>query len=147
MEKNATVASVESCTGGALASAVTDIAGSSQWFNQSWVTYSNQAKHELVGVEYLTLDKYGAVSQQVVEQMAEKGALLAKADLCIAISGIAGPGGGTADKPVGFVWFAIAGAAMNNTLTFSRRFSGDRTQVREQAVVLGLTNLIQCLAD
>ena len=147
LANNASVATVESCTGGGLASAITDIAGSSKWFHQSWVTYSNNAKHALVGVEQDALSTFGAVSEQVVTQMAEKGALLANANLCVSISGVAGPGGGTDDKPVGFVWFAIAGSSMNTTYTFNRRFTGDRSQVREQAVVLALKKLIQCLAD
>lgn len=147
LAKNATVATVESCTGGGLAAAITEVAGSSQWFNQSWVTYSNDAKHSMVGVDSATLVEFGAVSKQVVIQMAEKGALLANANLCVSISGVAGPGGGSADKPVGFVWFAIAGSGMSETYTFNRRFSGDRSQVREQAVVLALQKLIQCLAD
>ncbi|MFT6269520.1 MAG: nicotinamide-nucleotide amidase [Alphaproteobacteria bacterium] len=147
MVSHASVATVESCTGGGLASAITEIAGSSQWFNQSWVTYSNDAKHSLIGVNTDTIDTFGAVSEQVVMQMAEKGAVLANADLCISISGVAGPGGGSEDKPVGFVWFAIAGHAIDKTYTFNRRFTGDRSQVREQAVVLALQKLIQCLAD
>ncbi|MFT7504355.1 MAG: nicotinamide-nucleotide amidase [Gammaproteobacteria bacterium] len=147
LANNASVATVESCTGGGLASAITEIAGSSQWFNQSWVTYSNHAKHTLVGVDTHILDLFGAVSEQVVTQMAEKGAVLANANLCISISGIAGPEGGSEDKPVGLVWFAIAGDAVDKTYTFNRRFTGDRSQVREQAVALALKKLIQCLAD
>lgn len=145
--RNATVATVESCTGGGLAFAITEVVGSSQWFNQSWVTYSNSAKRELVGVNTSTLTKFGAVSQQVVSEMAEKGAALAHADLCISISGVAGPGGGTTDKPVGLVWFGIAGHALDKTITFNRRFSGDRSQVREQAIVLALEKLIHCLTN
>lgn len=147
LANQANVATVESCTGGGLAYSITEVAGSSQWFNQSWVTYSNQAKHALVGVDTATLDTYGAVSEYVVIEMAEKGARLADADFCVAISGIAGPGGGTEDKPVGLVWFAIAGKAVENTITFNRRFTGDRAQVREQAIVLALKKLIQCLAN
>jgi nicotinamide-nucleotide amidase len=147
LAKNATVATVESCTGGGVATAITEIAGSSQWFNQAWVTYSNDAKHSLVGVDADVLDSFGAVSQQVVIQMAEKGAALAKADLCISISGVAGPGGGSEDKPVGLVWFAIAGSGIKTTYSFNRRFTGDRSQVREQAIVLALKKLVQCLAD
>ncbi len=189
LARNETVATVESCTGGGLAYAITEVAGSSQWFNQSWVTYSNQAKHALVGVSQQTLDTYGAVSEQVVIEMATLAAVKANADLCIAVSGIAGPSGGTKDKPVGLVWFAIAGNALsalqiksqtlaktvenkvavnsatnsiparevksssimdndsNNVITFYRRFSGDRKQVREQAIILGLEKLIQCLTN
>lgn len=145
--KQATVATVESCTSGGLAYAITEVAGSSQWFNQSWVTYSNYSKHDLVGVDQDMLEEHGAVSQQVAMQMAEKGATKANADICVAISGIAGPGGGTVNKPVGFVWFAIAGPLLNQAISFNRRFSGDRTEVREQAIVLGLEKLIECLAE
>jgi nicotinamide-nucleotide amidase len=147
LAQSATVTSIESCTGGGLACAITEIAGSSQWFNQSWVTYSNAAKHSLVGVNKYTLDTYGAVSEQVVIEMAEKGAVLAQADFAVSISGVAGPDGGTPNRPVGFVWFAIAGPGVAKTITFNRRFTGNRTQVREQAVVLALQKLIQCLAD
>ena len=146
LANHASVATVESCTGGGLAYSITEVAGSSQWFNQSWVTYSNIAKHALVGVKLATLDKYGAVSEEVVVEMAEKGASLANANFCIAISGVAGPGGGTESKPVGLVWFAIGGKGLKKTITFNRRFTGDRAQVREQAIVLALTKLIQCLA-
>lgn len=147
LAQNLSVTSIESCTGGGLASAITEVAGSSQWFNQSWVTYSNAAKHSLVGVAQSTLDKFGAVSQEVVIEMAEKGAALAHADLAVSISGVAGPGGGSPEKPVGFVWFAIAGRGVGQTISFNRRFSGDRSQVREQAILLALQKLIQCLAD
>lgn len=147
LANQATVATVESCTGGGLAYSITEVAGSSQWFNQSWVSYSNHAKHALVGVDIATLDTFGAVSEQVVIEMAEKGASLADADFCVAISGIAGPSGGTQTKPVGLVWFAIAGKGLEKTLTFNRRFTGDRKLVREQAIVLALKKLIQCLAN
>lgn len=147
LAKQASVATVESCTGGGLAFALTEVAGSSQWFNQSWVTYSNLAKHSMVGVDNETLDTFGAVSEQVVIEMSEKGAKLANADLCVSVSGIAGPSGGTELKPVGLVWFAIGGKLLEETITFNRRFTGDRTQVREQAIVLSLTKLIECLAN
>jgi nicotinamide-nucleotide amidase len=142
---NATVASVESCTGGGVAYAFTEVPGSSAWFEQSWVTYSNEAKHKMVGVQLVTLNNYGAVSEEVVIEMAQGGAKLANADYCVAISGVAGPGGGTTDKPVGLVWFAIAGP--KQTITFNRRFSGDRHLVREQAIVVSLEKLIQGLAN
>ena len=151
---NKKVASVESCTGGGVAYAITEIAGSSQWFEKSWVTYSNQAKHEEVGVSLATLAKFGAVSSEVVHEMAEGGLRKSGANLCVAISGIAGPGGGTASKPVGLVWFAIAKTVddrrANNQLhtrCFSRCFSGDRQQVREQAVNLALKELIVSLVN
>lgn len=145
IEQGTKVTSVESCTGGGLAHAITQIPGSSQWFEQSWVTYSNKAKHQQVGVSEDTLANHGAVSEPVVIQMAQGGLRLSEADYSISISGIAGPGGATNDKPVGLVWFAIANKT--DTLTFNRRFSGDRVLVREQAIVLGLEKLIQGLTN
>ena len=147
LESEATVASVESCTGGGFAYAITEVAGSSQWFNQSWVTYSNAAKEKLVNVPAQILDENGAVSEPVVKRMAENGAKLANADYCVAISGVAGPSGGTEQKPVGLVWFASSGPGVIQTLTFSRRFSGDRKEVREQAIVVAFEKLISCLTN
>lgn len=99
----------------------------------------------MVGVKQVTLDTFGAVSKEVVIEMAEGGARIANADYCLSISGIAGPGGGTAEKPVGLVWFAIAGP--EQTITFNRRFSGDRQLIREQAIALSLEKLLQGLAN
>jgi nicotinamide-nucleotide amidase len=139
------VSSVESCTGGGVAFAITEIAGSSQWFEKSWVTYSNQAKHEEVDVSLDTLAVYGAVSSEVVIEMAQGGLRKSAADLCVSISGVAGPGGGTPRKPVGLVWFAIVTADSNRS--FSRCFSGNRYQVRQQAIALALTELIASLVN
>lgn len=139
------VATVESCTGGGVAFAITEVAGSSQWFEKSWVTYSNQAKHEEVGVSLATLNEHGAVSSQVVIEMAQGGLQKSAADLCVSISGIAGPSGGTKTKPVGLVWFAIADA--HETRSFSRCFSGNRFQVRQQAISLALKELIASLVN
>lgn len=151
---NKKVASVESCTGGGVAYAITEIAGSSHWFEKSWVTYSNQAKHEEVGVRLSTLERHGAVSSEVVREMAEGGLQKSGADLCVAISGIAGPGGGSKTKPVGLVWFAIAlsdtvnkSAGKMQTRCFSRCFSGNRKLVREQAIGLALQELISSLVN
>jgi nicotinamide-nucleotide amidase len=138
--QNEKVATVESCTGGGVAFAITEVAGSSQWFEKSWVTYSNQAKHEEVGVSLSTLNEFGAVSSEVVCEMAQGGLQKSKADYCVAISGIAGPGGGNKQKPVGLVWFAIA--TQHETASFSRCFNGDRQEVREQAISLSLQELI-----
>ena len=99
----------------------------------------------MVGVQQSTLAEFGAVSKQVVIEMAEGGARIANAEYCVAISGVAGPGGGTADKPVGLVWFAIAGPT--GTISFNRRFSGDRQLIREQAIALSLEKLIQSLVN
>ncbi|MFC4700098.1 CinA family protein [Glaciecola siphonariae] len=144
-QEQRTVCTVESCTGGGIAFAITDVPGSSAWFERAWVSYSNEAKSQLVGVEPTTLDEFGAVSQEVVTQMAFGARQRANADYSLAVSGIAGPCGGSPGKPVGLVWFAIDTAL--DTYTFSRCFSGDRQQVREQAIVLGLEKLISCVVN
>ena len=127
----------ESCTGGALAAALTDVPGSSQWFERGYVTYSNAAKHQDLGVDLEILDRAGAVSAAAVEQMAAGALRASGADLAVAVSGIAGPDGGTAAKPVGTVWFAIArrgGAAQAS----AELFPGDRAAVRSAAVATAL---------
>ena len=136
----ASVCTVESCTGGGLAYAITEVPGSSSWINQSFITYSNDAKVSLVGVQQSTLDEFGAVSEQVVTEMALGGRQRAGADYALSISGIAGPSGGTEDKPVGLVHFALASA--NGVETFNRCFSGDRALIRKQAILLALEKLI-----
>lgn len=103
-----TVTCAESCTGGLLAGALTSVPGSSQWFHQSFVTYSNQAKQDRLGVMPDTLLKHGAVSRETVYEMARGAKAVAQADYALSISGIAGPGGGSAAKPVGTVWFGLA---------------------------------------
>lgn len=105
---NLTVTSVESCTGGMIAAAITDVAGSSAVFRYGYVTYANQAKIDLVGVRAQTIETHGAVSKQCVIEMAQGGLKHAGADISIAVSGIAGPSGGSAEKPEGLVWFALA---------------------------------------
>jgi nicotinamide-nucleotide amidase len=129
----------ESCTGGGIASAVTAIAGSSAWFDRGFVTYSNAAKQELLDVRPETLAKYGAVSEQTVLEMV-KGALAhSHAQVGVAISGIAGPSGGTPDKPVGTIW--IAYASPHNTFAQRYYFSGNRNSIREQSVITALRQL------
>jgi nicotinamide-nucleotide amidase len=131
------LALAESCTGGWVAKSVTDVAGSSGWFERGFVTYSNSAKEQQLGVSAVLLAAQGAVSAGVVEAMA-RGALQASpADVALAISGIAGPDGGTSDKPVGLVWFAVAlrGGA---TRSQSYVFEGNRDAVRRAAVAQGL---------
>ena len=138
-----TVATAESCTGGWIAKAITDVAGSSEIFAYGIVSYSNGAKESLLGVKLDTLEANGAVSAAVVEEMA-KGALnLSGSDVAIAVSGVAGPDGGSEEKPVGTVWFAWAlreGAAVR-TDTQSRHFTGDRDLVRELTVVHALQGI------
>ena len=134
------VTTAESCTGGGVASAITDIAGSSEWFEYGFVTYANRAKESLLGVMSAALQQHGAVSEPVVEQMAEGALRAAGADLAVAVSGVAGPGGGSADKPVGTVWFAWADSG--ETTTALHRIDGDREQVRQQAVIIALQGLL-----
>ena len=126
----------ESCTAGWIAKALTDVPGSSQWVDSGYVTYSNTAKMRDVGVSSRTLAEHGAVSEATVREMANGARRATGVEMAIAVSGIAGPDGGTAEKPVGTVWFAVAtpearGAAAICDL---RHFSGDREQVRRQAV-------------
>lgn len=134
------VTCAESCTGGGVAAAITAIAGSSDWFDAGFVTYSNAMKQQLLKVSVDTLNSHGAVSQKVVEQMANGAIVLAGAEVAVAVSGIAGPDGGSADKPVGTVWFAWAGPG--RLVTKLCLFSGDRAAVQEQAVVEALRGLL-----
>lgn len=133
------LAVAESCTGGLIAAACTELAGSSAWFERGVTTYSNRAKHELLGVPESVLAAHGAVSEPVVRAMAE--GLMARAPVqhTIAVSGIAGPGGGTVDKPVGTVWIAWADRQGLRTRCF--HFAGDRGSVRQQAVEAALSEL------
>ena len=136
-----TVAAAESCTGGWVAKAITDIAGSSGCFAYGIISYSNEAKEALLDVDPATLRKHGAVSEPTVREMAAGVLDLSGADLAVAISGIAGPGGGTPDKPAGTVWFSWAarsaegGASVDAVL---HHLAGDREAVRRQSVVLAL---------
>lgn len=134
------LATAESCTAGGIAEAVTTVAGSSEWFDRGYVTYSNDAKRDMLGVSSDTLEAAGAVSEPVVEEMA-RGALKGGATVAVAVSGIAGPGGGTANKPVGMVcigWAHRNGAVRKHT----RHYAGDRAAVRGQTVVDALEGLI-----
>lgn len=131
----------ESCTGGGLAYAITEISGSSDWFERGFVTYSNIAKHELLGVKNTTLQAFGAVSEQTAREMAEGALQHSEAQLALAITGIAGPTGGTPEKPVGTVWFGRAGIDVE-TLVVCKIFAGNRQQVREQAIQSALEILI-----
>ena len=127
------VVTAESCTGGGVATALTDVAGSSQWFDRSYVTYSNAAKMQDLGVEPEVLARHGAVSAAVVEQMAAGALRASGADLAVAVSGVAGPDGGTAEKPVGLVWFALLRRGQTPQAQ-CQLFAGDRAAVRSAAV-------------
>lgn len=140
-QHNQTVTTAESCTGGMLAAAFTDLPGSSAWFQTGWVTYSNQAKQQLLSVRPETLAAHGAVSRQTVEEMAQGALIAAQADFALSISGIAGPDGGSAEKPVGTVWFGLADK--HQVFAQSQRFDGNREAVRQQAVAFALNWLAQ----
>jgi nicotinamide-nucleotide amidase len=140
------VALAESCTGGWLAKCLTDIAGSSQWFERGYVTYSNQAKEQSLGVAPTVIETFGAVSRPTAEQMAAGALHSSGADLALAVTGIAGPDGGTPGKPVGLVWFALAGRAVRLS-ALERRFPGDREAVRRGAVATGLGLIIAAAQD
>ena len=136
------LAVAESCTGGWVAMALTAIPGSSEWFDRGYVTYSNSAKQQVLGVSEATLQRYGAVSEQTVAEMTAGTLTTSATDLALAISGIAGPGGGTVEKPVGTVCFAWQ-CKHRPAVTARRLFDGDREAVRRQAVVHALQGLIE----
>lgn len=136
----------ESCTGGGVAQAVTDIAGSSVWFERGFVTYSNLSKQQMLGVAEATLIAHGAVSEAVVREMVSGALAHSTAQISLAVSGIAGPDGGTLDKPVGTVWFAWG---MSSGECVARRYvlAGNRAQVRQQAVYIALQGILDWLAS
>lgn len=139
------LAAAESCTGGWLAQSVTAIAGSSAWFDRGFVTYSNAAKVDMLGVPEATLERHGAVSEATARAMAQGALTHSRADWAVAITGIAGPGGGSPDKPVGTVCFAWAARA-SGCEARTRCFAGDRAEVRAQAVGHALSGLLERLA-
>lgn len=136
----------ESCTGGGLAYQITSIPGSSDWFDRGYVTYSNSAKEEILGVKPLTLEVFGAVSEQTAREMAEGALQNSQAQVSISITGIAGPGGGTSEKPVGTVWFAWTGIR-GNTHAAIDIFNGDRTEVRNQAIAVAVETLLKFIKE
>lgn len=138
------LATAESCTGGGIAAAVTSVAGSSKWFERGFVSYSNAAKREMLGVEESTLAAHGAVSEAVVREMVAGALRHSQAQVAVAVSGIAGPGGGTPAKPVGMVCLAWGGAGIP-IFSETARFEGDRAAVRRQAVVAALEGVIECV--
>lgn len=140
-----TLVSAESCTGGWISKAVTDIAGSSQWFLEGFVTYSNEAKHQRLGVPNAVLRKRGAVSEATARAMATGALRRARADVAIAVTGIAGPGGGVLGKPVGTVWLAWARRRGRSVQVAAelRHFRGDRDAIRRKTVRLALLGLMR----
>ena len=140
-QKNQSVVTAESCTGGWVAQVMTSIAGSSTWFERGFVTYSNRAKQDMLGVQAVSLQQYGAVSEAVAREMAAGAVANSRGDFSVAITGIAGPDGGSAEKPVGLVWFAVAGPG-GTVQAIKQIFDGDRKAVRTQAVSFALQELL-----
>jgi len=144
LRKRVVVATAESCTGGGVATAITRISGSAKWFDRAFVTYSNEAKREMLGVGARTLERHGAVSEEVAREMALGALAASPADITVAITGIAGPTGGSRAKPVGLVWFAW-GARGQLVQTRRFRFDGDRVAVRLQSVAVAIQGLSDLL--
>lgn len=138
------VATAESCTGGGIAAAITMTPGSSSWFEYGFVSYANSAKQALLGVKPVTLAEQGAVSEAVVLEMVGGALTVAEANIAVAVSGIAGPGGGTEEKPVGSVWFAW-GLASGERIATLHHFAGDRLVIQGQAVRCALEGLLKFL--
>ena len=141
-QKKIRLATAESCTGGGLGYWITSVPGSSVWYERGFITYTNKSKIEMLNVKPHTLDMFGAVSEPVVLEMAEGALSQSNADITIAVSGIAGPDGGSPDKPVGTVWIAYAGKNMR-TETVVDVFPGDREAVRLGTIKRALENLIK----
>jgi len=143
-EKNFTLALAESCTGGLASAAITDIAGSSVWFDCGFVTYTNAAKQSMLNVSEKTLIQYGAVSEKTAEEMAIGALKNSLADIAGSITGIAGPTGGSIDKPVGTVCFAYA-LKNGYVMTTTKHFTGNRQQIRHQSVIQLLNGLMDLI--
>ena len=143
LSRNWTVSLAESCTGGLVSATLTELAGSSEWFERGYITYSNEAKTECLEVPARLIESHGAVSEPVAKAMAEGARINSGSDVAISVTGIAGPSGGTAEKPVGTVCFGWA--TENQTLTKTMHFNGDRQAVRQQATEFALTELIALL--
>lgn len=139
--KSMTLVTAESCTGGMIASAMTDRAGSSSVFERGYITYSNEAKHECLDVPADTLKTYGAVSEQTATAMAQGALNNSKADIAVSVTGIAGPRGGSAEKPVGTVYIGIA--TENDAFAEKHNFTGSRENIRNQTVTTALKTLIE----
>lgn len=140
------LATAESCTGGWLGQALTSVAGSSGWFERGFVTYSDAAKTEMLGVPATLLAHHGAVSEPTARAMAEGALARSRAQVAVAITGVAGPSGGTADKPVGTVWLAWALKGQTTRIE-RRRFDGDRQSIRRQSVAAALEGLLVTISE
>lgn len=144
-QRHCRVTAAESCTGGGISAAITSAAGSSEWFDVGYVTYSNQAKIELLGVSPALIEQHGVVSETVAEAMARGALAKAGADLAVAVSGIAGPGGAVSGKPVGTVCFGWG--SRDRILSRTWRFTGDRAAIRGQSVAKALSLLIAFMEE
>ncbi len=141
-ERGLMLVTAESCTGGWVAQVVTSVSGSSDWFDRGFVSYSNNSKQEMLGIKPETLDRHGAVSAEVAKEMAMGALTNSRAQVSVAISGIAGPAGGTPHKPIGTVWLAWAMEGKEPRCR-STHFAGDREMVRQQAVMAALQGIIE----
>ena len=139
------LATAESCTGGMISAACTDLAGSSAWFERGFVTYSNAAKTDMLGVDAALISQHGAVSEAVARAMVQGAIRHSNAQVAVAVTGVAGPTGGTAAKPVGTVWFGFATPA--GVITETHRFDGDRAAVRQATVHHALARLVELLKE
>jgi nicotinamide-nucleotide amidase len=144
LKSSSKLVTAESCTGGGLAEILTRVPGSSAWFERGFVTYSNESKQDMLGVPLETLEQFGAVSQETASAMAEGALENSRADISVSITGVAGPDGGTADKPVGtvcFAWFKRGEQGKSTRICFK----GDRLKIREQACLLAMQGLLDLL--
>jgi nicotinamide-nucleotide amidase len=143
IEKKACMATAESCTGGMIAASCTNLPGSSAWFERGFVTYSNDAKSDMLGVPASLIHHHGAVSEAVAKAMAQGALAHSKANFSVAVTGIAGPTGGSPEKPVGMVWLAWAQKSPARCVVLQKVFPGDRQSVREATTALALAQLIE----
>ena len=143
LERGGKIATAESCTGGLIAKSMTDLAGSSDWFERGFVTYSNAAKTDMIGVPESVIKEYGAVSEAVANAMAGGTLRYSAADCSIAVTGVAGPAGGSPDKPVGTVWIEVA--VEDQMFTQKYLFAGDRDAIRQATMLQAIQNLLQLL--
>ena len=146
LQNNRVLATAESCTGGLIAAAFTELSGSSAWFDRGFVTYSNDAKHSMLGVSTEMLTNHGAVSEEVVIAMANGAVAASEANIAVSVSGVAGPTGGSAAKPVGTVWIGCAGEGVASVAQHCL-FEGDRQSVRLQTVDHAIHLLINCIKN
>jgi nicotinamide-nucleotide amidase len=144
-EHGMTLVTAESCTGGGIAQAITMISGSSEWFDRGFVTYSNTSKEEMLGVAPHTLEEHGAVSEQTVREMADGALQYSRAQLAVSVSGVAGPTGGTPEKPVGTVWFAWA--TNDGVQAACHQLSGDRDAIRSKSIQIALQGVLNLLNE